>query len=535
MTLSSSFNLIDEPWIRARVQTGSVEQFSLRELLRRAPDIRCLAGEIPTQDVAILRIGMAILLGATRPDRERSNDEVLDLWEHWWELGALPMAVIDRYLEAVRPRFNLLDDVVPFLQVAGLTTASGKHSGLAKVIADFPDGYHFFTTRGGAEISSLSLNEAARWIVHCQAFDPSGIKTGAWGDPRATGGRGYPFGYPAWAGNLGLVLAEGKNLFETLMLNTPWRKSGPNDIPVWERPPLGPGAEEPQHLPQGPADLFTWPSRRLRLFVDDGRVTDIQISNGDKLTPQDRFVHESMSAWRHSENQSKGGVKVYMPVLHDPSRRIWQGLGPLLTDAPADRTNVRAFVIEWLAQLRVEHLLPPDYLVNLHIVGLRYGTQNSVITGATDDRLAAPIAAMADPVLVRVSVNAAQHASKGVAALASLAGNLDRAAGGGRDAPDHTFEFGYSLLDRPYREWVRTLTNPEDAPRYEYEWDRIAFQVLLQAGGVLLTSAGAPAILGREVSRTNGETVLLDAGLAEIWFRAALSRAFPFKNDEVKS
>ena len=541
MTSPNSFSLIDKPWIPALIIGGPPETLSLRDLLGRAPEIQRISSEIPTQSVAILRVVMAILLGATRPDHARTPDEVFALWEHWWSVGAFPMDIIDRYLDTVRPRFDLLDDAVPFLQVAGLTTSSGKRSGLTKLIADFPDGHPFFTTRGGTAVRSLSLEEAARWIVHCQAFDPSGIKTGAVGDARVKGGKGYPFGYPAWAGNLGLVVVEGTSLFETLMLNTPWLISGPTDLPVWERPPLGPGVEEPTHLPHGPADLFTWPSRRLRVFVDENRVVDVQISNGDKLTPQDRFVHEPMSTWRHSKNQSKGSSRVFMPVLPDPARRIWQGLEPLLS-VDSTSTEYRSVqAIEWLSRLRVERILRRDHLVNLHVVGLEYGTQNSVITGAVDDRLTATVAAMTDAVLVQTAIGAAHRASKGVVALANLAGNLDRAAGGEGRAREHTFELGYSLLDGPYRSWIRSLLASEDAESYDMQWDQTASRVLRRAGDGLLADAGASAILGRRVTQLSGESILLDAGLAQIWFRAALkkafpnSKAFPSTNDEVRS
>lgn len=534
MSSPESFNLIDEPWIRVLMNDGTVGELSLRDVLTRSHEIRRLAGELPTQDISIFRMLEATILGATRPNVPRSAYEVLDLWQAWWNHGILPMNFLNQYLDLTHSRFDLLHDTTPFYQVPDLTTASGKHSGLTKLIADFPDGHPFFTTRGGVEVSSLSLPEAARWLIHCQAFDPSGIKSGALGDPRVKGGKGYPFGYPAWAGNLGLVLAEGSNLFETLMLNLPWERSGPNDLPVWERPALGPGVEEPEHHPQGPADLFTWPSRRLRLFVDGDRVVDVQISNGDKLTPQDRFRHEPMSAWRHSDNQSKGSHKVYMPVMHHLSRRVWQGLEPLLSETIAEKETKPAFVIEWLATLRQDEILDDALLVDLRIVGLKYGTQNSVIDGAVDDRLTAPVAALTSPILTQTVINAARRATQGVVALANLAGNLDRAAGGDGTAREEAFELGYSLLDSPFRHWVRSLVDEDRTADYETAWDKVAFQTLRSAGTSLLSNIGKAAIIGRDITQPNGETIWLDAGRAQIWFRNGLNKALPYKDDEVQ-
>ena len=537
MTSPPSFNLIDEPWIRVRNLTGGVEELSIRQTFVSAHQLRGLAGELPTQDVAILRLLLAVILGATRPKRERTDDQNVDLWSDWWKLDSFSNGEIDRYLDAVHARFNLTGPS-PFLQVADLTTATGKRSGLPKLIADYPDGHAFFTTRGGHAVESIDLAEAARWLVHCQAFDPSGIKTGALGDDRVKGGKGYPFGYPAWAGNLGLVVAEGDTLFHTLLLNTPWTMSRPQDLPVWDRPALGPGVEEPIHVPQGPADLFTWPSRRLRLFIEHGRVVDIQISTGDKLTPQNRFVQEPMSAWRHSKNQSKGAAgPVFMPTLHDPSRRIWQGLGSLLIDKTTrDDERLPAPALEWLDKLRNEGELAPTQMIDLHVVGFEYGTQNSVVTGATDDRLTASVAAMTEPVLASAAIRAADRARSGVVALARLAGNLDQAAGGSGAVGDHTFEHGYSILDGAFRYWIRGLLHPDEVAQLETAWDDTAVGLLRQAADALLADAGPAALVGRSVTQVNGQNVQLDAGLAQIRFNAAIAKAFPFRtpHTEVK-
>ena len=527
MTTPPAFDLIDQPWIRVRTHAGRVEERSLRSTLAGAPEVRGLAGEIPTQDVAVLRILLAVILAATRPRFSRTDTECADLFEQWWDERTLPMGdVINPYLERLRNRFDLLHRETPFLQVASLTTSTGRRTGLGKIIGDLPANVPFFSTRGGAEIESLSLAEAARWLVHCQAFDPSGIKTGAEGDDRVKGGKGYPFGYPAWAGNLGLVTAEGPSLFETLLLNVPWCMSGPEDVPVWERAPLGPAADR-AHTPQGPADLFTWPSRRLRLFADGDRVVDVQISNGDRLAPQNLHPFEAMSAWRHSKAQSKAGASVMMPVTHDPAQRIWQGLGPLLL-RPTDGSSKPASAIEWLNHLTNEGVLPRDRLIDLRITGLEYGTQNAVVVGGVDDRLTAPVAALTDPVLLQAVVDAAAQARQGVVALANLAGNVDRAAGGDGNARERTFELGYALLDAPFRVWSRTVLDPQRVADYRADWSATASSLLRRAGDDLVAAAGPAALVGRAVARVGGDKAqLLDAGLALLWFRSSLAKAFP--------
>ena len=55
------FNLIHEPWVCVHYLDGTVGEVSLLELFRDAHTIQSLAGDLPTQDAAILRVLLAIL------------------------------------------------------------------------------------------------------------------------------------------------------------------------------------------------------------------------------------------------------------------------------------------------------------------------------------------------------------------------------------------------------------------------------------------------------------------------------------------
>lgn len=422
-----------------------------------------------------------------------------------------------------------MDATAPFLQVADLHTASGNSSGLAKLIADVPDGHQYFTTRAGRELESLSFAEAARWLVLCHAYDCAGIKTGAVGDERVKGGKGYSMGYPAWAGNLGVIIAEGPSLFETLMLNLPLPLARPEDVPVWERPALKACVATDHPAPLGPADAFTWPSRRVRLHPRDGRVVDVQISNGDRLGPQNQQANEPMTSWKKSLNQSKGGVDVYMPVTHSPEKRVWQGLGSLLLRV--EGSSLRAPALEWLDSLRYEGIIPRGFRTTLRVVGVEYGAQASSVVGVVDDGLHVHVAAITDSSVAQVAVDAASRASQGVVALVNLASNLELAAGGEAERPrERTFELGYSLLDGPYREWLAGLEDAESADELLEAWGARALGILRAAGSVLVADAGPEALVGRDVPKRGTDTrQWIDSALAELWFRAALSKALVSK------
>ena len=204
------YNLLDEPWIPIRLLDGSITNVGLLELVERTSDIADLACELPTQNIAIQRLILAIAYRVATPSNEQE-------WARQWNEGA-PTDLMLEYLEKWRDRFYLFGGRHPFMQVADLRTEKDAVSGLEKIIADVPNGEQFFTTRHGKALAKISAAEAARWLIHAQAYDPSGIRSGAVGDSQVKGGKGYPIG-PSWCGHLGIVWLKGENLDESLVLN----------------------------------------------------------------------------------------------------------------------------------------------------------------------------------------------------------------------------------------------------------------------------------------------------------------------------
>lgn len=135
MTAPPTFNLVDEPWIEVVTTAGEAQALSLRDAFHRAPDVRRLAGELPTQDAAVLRLLLAILYRAL-PVSDGDEESTTEIWQGWWREGQLPPGPVDDYLDAWKDRFDLLDRERPFFQVAELHTASGRTSGVGALIAD---------------------------------------------------------------------------------------------------------------------------------------------------------------------------------------------------------------------------------------------------------------------------------------------------------------------------------------------------------------------------------------------------------------
>lgn len=522
----TTFNLLDEPWVAVRGPDG-LEEVSLREAFRRAHELDALAGEIPTQDAAVLRLMIAVLHRVA----DHAPGSRKETWTDWWEAKSLPMGVIGGYLERWRHRFDLLHQEHPFMQVGGLRAA--KTSGLKKLVADVPDGHQFFTTRAGRALDSMSYAEAARWLVHAQAYDVSGIKTGAVGDDRVKGGKSYPIG-TGWGGRCGLVIIEHQSLKDALLLNLvlrPRDSDAEPDSPVWERAPLTSAIEIGHADPLGPADLMTWPIRRILLHHNGSRVTDVLISNGDPISPQNRQRVETMTAFRRSPNQeSKLPPPVYMPQAHDPSRVMWRGLASILAprtkggavgnDAPVRRPPEN---LDWHAELTSDERITPDLLVRVRAIGMSFGPQDATVTATFDDSLTLHLAAATDERLKAEALAAASAADDAVQCLAQLAANIARAAGREADGPrEEARESAFARLDEPYRRWLNQLTLSTDVDEARAGWHTTVNHVLLRTADEVIGAGGEIAWKGRQVMGRH-----VDSSIAQAWFLAGLRKALP--------
>ncbi|MDX3388332.1 type I-E CRISPR-associated protein Cse1/CasA, partial [Streptomyces niveiscabiei] len=534
-----SFNLAVEPWLPVQRSDGTTAQLSLLDLFQQADSVRRLVGDVPTQEIALLRLLLAILHDALDGPAE------IEDWEDLW-LSADPFAAVADYLAQHRDLFDLFDSERPFYQVAGLHTAKHEVAPLSRIVADVPVGEAFFTMRRPG-VEALSYAEAARWLVHAHAFDTSGIKSAMVGDDRAKAGKVYPLGVGS-LGHLGGVFAEGATFRETLLLNlialeepeAGFDDRAVKDLPVWRRPePLGPGERESvdgRSAPVGLRDLYTWQSRRIRLDAQAGAVTGVVLGYGDPLTLAAPWKCEPMSSWRRSEAQEKkqGRTPFYTPLRHDPSRAAWRGLEALL---PARRQVsddgrrgepdrvLRSGVARWFAKVITASEIPAGTLVRLRLVGAVYGTQQSVVDEIVDDSVVLPVVALheTNQIYGAAAVDAVSDAELAVVALGHLAANLARAAGTDPATPQASArDLGFGTLDGPYRAWLKDLLSFPDLVTARQEWKNTVHRHLLRLGQQLLDSAGPAADEGRLTDVPGLGVRLMDVSRADQFFRLRL-------------
>lgn len=509
-TMQESFNLVDQPWIRVRALDGGERLLSAREVVEQARTIERITGESPQQDVAVLRVLLAAWWSALREEPQLSAGDASAAGEWWIDQFAstdVPggRAAMDGYWDAVHARWDLLDPEAPFMQVADLHTAKGEWSSVRKLLPDAESSY--FTLREGDAAESLALDEAARWLVHLQAWNYSGIKSGAVGDPRVKGGKGYPIG-TGWTGKAGIVVLHGRDLAETLLLNTPPTKvfldALETDRPVWEREP-DTAAPRGTEAPAGPRDLLTWQIRRARLRVEDGRVTGAVVANGDRVELKNQFA-DPMTAYRHSIPQSKkAGTDVWMPREHSESRTLWRGVEPLLLRegmASSSSRDIPPATTAGLPELREElrDAGVEEVLIGVEMIGTVYGTQDAVVTSTIREELPLRLAALTsdDPDIADTIITAAKQTMDAAVDLGRLAGNLAVAAGGEYSFVVVATEAALAGLTEPFKGWLARVGPEADLQVLRDQWFASADRHLRAHGARLVAGAGPVAVVGRE-------------------------------------
>lgn len=544
------FNLLDEPWIPVRLLDGTIADVGLLELLRRTTDIADLACELPTQSIAIQRLVLAVAYRVATPRDTRD-------WVRQWEDGA-PTEQMIEYLERWRDRFYLFGGRFPFMQVADLRTAKDSVSGLEKLIADVPNGEQFFTTRHGRALACIPPSEAARWLVHAQAYDPSGIRSGAVGDSQVKGGKGYPIG-PSWCGHLGLVWLKGKDLDETLVLNLiPADAAGLRGVESstewgacsWE-------AAEPENAVRGdyslldpsgtPRDvsiprLLTWHSRRIRLVGDSSGVTGVVLAQGDKLAPQEMRLYEPQSLWRYSTPQSKKfKTDVYMPRKFEAGRALWRNLPGTLptvtTVQGVDKKPKQEFLPSATLSFHYQldnALIEATYpkVMRIQAVGVTYGPQEATFDDIYSDELTLSVAVMrVEREDLSAEIDRQVRLTEEVARdVGTLAANLARAAGesgdgAGDGARDRAKELFFSAVDTDFRTWLSQVDGHESARDAGRRWERALRQHATDIQAELVRGASSSAIIGRDAGRG-----YMNVGIAENYFRSALNKRLPVHN-----
>lgn len=518
---SPDFNLCNEPWIPVLYVSGQTQEVSLKQLFDESNSIRKIHSGDATTDVAILGVAVAIFFRAVLENTEEYG-ELYREPKKWIQNissgGSEQLYFVQDYLKKYQDRFNLFDAERPFMQVADLHTSKGEVKPVSRLVLDSESEY--FSMRAEQALTSLSYAEAARYLVTVQAYDYSGIKSGAVGDPRVKGGRGYPIGV-GWYGTTGKIIIHGENLIETLLycidyeqlLNVEKVKGKSHrialqDKPVWERelpdtaaPRVYKGGDPTKYKDEpapaaGMCEILTWQSRRVRLFPENGRVTGVLVSNGDKWLDRNTYT-DPLTAYRFSKNQSTQTHYVWMPQTHSAERTLWRGADALLTrlSSSQEKQNKPATVIR---QISSGKYFSPDTKTKIQLVGMVYGTQNSIVEETIDESVTLELGILTEQgaeisAMVRDNIQLTMDAS---IALGQYAGNLLRAAGKEYEFRPSVTESILHRMEDEFRSWLADLSVSDDVSAQAAKWQSKVRRILEGEADQLAVSAGPKAAIG---------------------------------------
>jgi len=503
------FNLIHEPWIVVRAKDGIQKEVSLLDLFNNASQYESLAGEIPAQDTAVLRLLLAILHGALggktidgvafSDDPEDQVDGSLELWKQLWERG-LPCQRIENYLMNYEDRFDLFHPETPFYQVAGLK--KGTDYSAAKLNGEMSESTNktrLFSQRAGHDKSCLSFAEAARWLLYINGFDDTSAKPTQ---------KGLPSPGTGWLGKLGLIMAVGDDLQQTLLLNFVLLKDGTyetwgNDRPIWEIPPR---TEERVQIPppNSQSALLTLQSRRLLLKREGKVVVGYTLQGGDFFAKENYFC-EQFTIWRNAEKKEDRPPE-FVPRRHNASVQMWRDFSPLVEQGERRK---RPGIVMWLKYLKTERIIEIPFF-RLQITGLNYGDKDFFVEDVINDSLSfnADLLSELHKGWINAIIAELNITDKLVREVGLLAQNIAKAAGikdgnpsigkgDGTAARDQARTMAYYRLDAPFRLWLEGIDPIRDRIDDQcIQWWNISKEIIRALGREYMRNCSPQALVG---------------------------------------
>lgn len=535
------FNLLDEKWILVRKSDCTVDELSLTDALLKSHEYVELAGELPTQNVSILRLMLAVLhtvFSRYSPQGEPSplydSDDAADRWKELWNAGRLPEKPIRDYLASVHDRFWLFHPDRPFYQTeAAKIGTEYTASKLNGAVSESGNKIRLFCGCTGVQKSELSYSEAARWLLYVNNYDDTSSK------PK---GKNLPSPGAGWLGKLGLITIRGNNLFETLVYNLILLNHKRNfsevwgpECPAWEPdvPNTAERAEIP--MPDNLSELYTLQSRRLWLNRDDNeKVIGYNLLGGDFFEKVDAFI-EPMTVWSKVKGNERAGEK-FQPRRHDSSVQMWREFSYAFETA--EGSHIPGVVL-WTKYIK--QMLPESRkLISFSIASVQYGDKDFFVNDVFSDSLTFHtdlLTEIGEHWRAKIT-DEIKKCDESAAALRFLAKDIELAAGSAEDTVlkravvERAREQYYYEIDLPFRNWLERIDpNWEIVSEQEEqalrEWHETAKRIALRIGQELVESAGTAAIVGRAVKDKNDKERYYSAPDAYRYFKVKLNEIYP--------
>lgn len=375
--MTPTFNLISESWLPCINARGQMVELSLQETLSNAHELRELYDESPLVTAALHRLLLAILHRLFGPASRRD-------WHGLWQQGRWPAEPLEAYFTQWRDRFELFHADRPFFQAPDDRVRPKSVMHLIHSVGNNPT---LFSHQNEAEGVTLTPGQAARALVTAQAFHMAGLSGLEQKFTDGTCTRGV------------VLLAQGDNLFETLMLNLLQYPSDEGEVmvhsqadrPAWE---MDDPFEPDRTIPLGYLDYLTWQNSRILLFPDEdaGRpvVREMTIGPALRLNPD---VRDPMK--HYSKDEKRG----YQVLRFQEDRALWRDSAALFRLSDRDHCRPPA-TFEWLARLVYDDYLEKRRVYRYMALGMSSRRHQAKVYFYRHERMPLPLSYLSEQTAV---------------------------------------------------------------------------------------------------------------------------------------
>lgn len=526
----SRFNLLEENWIAVMTDSkGNVEEVSLLDLFKNAHNYLAFAGDMPTQDFAILRLLLAVLHtvfsrfdvdGKPYPyitlddkykqiekidedDEDDYEEDLTDTWENLWDNREFP-AIIQEYLLKWKDHFYLFDDTYPFYQInetellereINKTKPSAVDAkNFNRTISESGNKTALFSPKYDSNQNKNKMSEAEliRWLILYQGY--IGLS-----DKVIFGKEKYEVpNSKGWLFDIGGITLRGENLFETLLLNFailhPEEDYRLNvQKPSWEFT----GSEFLERLlnyepVDNLAELYTNWSRAIYInpTTDTQKKFSINIVKLPQIEHQNQFL-ELMTLWRF--NETGDNKDTYTPRRHKVTESFWRSFSVVFMPNKKDELK-HPGIIDWFHQIE-------DLLGQRQLTIQTFGMQpdgNATSWVPVDEYYDA--LKMSDHVLLDIIEEG--WVPRITAEIEKIKSIIEKTLGGfvrevkvirninKDDFTNKILQKAYYEVDQPFREWLSSLDVSQSKEEKIEEWRHQLQLIMIDQANKLAETAG---------------------------------------------
>ncbi|MGX7048417.1 type I-E CRISPR-associated protein Cse1/CasA [Pseudolactococcus piscium] len=533
----AEFNLLDEPWLVVMTDDkGTIKEVSLKELFEHAHEYKCLAGETPTQDFAILRLLLAVLHTVfSRFDADGNQYDYVDLdekykqiqpinqdddgraykkallktWQQLWQHKEFPYIIGD-YLDKWHDRFYLFGGEFPFYQVSKETLSSPSNQinkakpnqvagkTINRVLSESENKVILFSPQHNAIKNKLKQSEIARWLVLYQGVTGTGdkVKFANQNEEQKLN--------KGWLYDLGGVYPSGDNLFDTILLNLalvhPKQEYIQMQTPIWEEDNNEIQLDKFRKLNQvnNLAFLYTNWSRAITMPDDYNENDEFSISviKLPEISHQNNFL-ELMTEWRF--NKVGDNKDTFTPKKHSLTEQFWRSFGA--TFIPNQATQRRPGIVDWIISLEDVNIGLGNVQFNAISMeddgnATSWNPINEIfdhlnfenILSDQDDSWIASISDQVDMIKIVIDRVLWSFAND-IKTIRNLSSS---------EFVNRVKQTAYYQVDLPFRDWLASIQPSDEKEVKQKEWRRKLRKIIESEAQNLVESMGNRDILGVE-------------------------------------